>query len=125
MEKEFEMMVEGVLSHFREYYVQQHQNHSGPRYVPIDLSAVSPEVRERYEALRLWRREHSDRLGFPPYAVFTNRALLEISQSNPSELSELPKINGVGETKTARFGEDVLRILSNLAVAAPRGGEAA
>jgi len=57
-----------------------------------------------FQRLRAWRTGVAKEQGMPPYAIFHDSTLREIAASAPSTLAELASVNGVGETKLARYG---------------------
>ena len=61
-----------------------------------------------FEALREARRALAADAGVPPYVVFHDSTLREIAAARPRSLSELARVNGVGETKLARYGDAML-----------------
>ncbi|WP_269853309.1 ATP-dependent DNA helicase UvrD2 [Streptomyces sp. RPT161] len=63
-----------------------------------------------YERLREWRSEQARQLGQPPYCVFTDKTLLAIAETVPSDAAALTRIAGVGARKLRRFGADVLAL---------------
>jgi ATP-dependent DNA helicase RecQ len=74
-----------------------------------DLSAEAAVV---FERLRTWRYERAKEQGVPAYVVFTDATLREIATTLPSSLAELSKVSGIGETKLARYGQQVLDVLT-------------
>ena len=66
----------------------------------------------RFQALREWRRHAS--AGKPAYTVFADAALDAIARANPTSLTELARIKGVGPAKLDLYGEAVLRVLADL-----------
>ena len=72
------------------------------------------DERERalFDALRLWRAETAKREGLPVYLICNNRHLAEISRERPTTLEQLRMINGLGEGKVGRFGEEILGLVS-------------
>ena len=44
----------------------------------------------------------------PAYVIFHDATLREIAATRPSSLAELGTVSGVGETKLARYGQQVL-----------------
>jgi ATP-dependent DNA helicase RecQ len=64
-----------------------------------------------FERLRAWRREVAKEQGVPAYVVFPDATLRQIAASPPSTLAELAAVNGVGETKLARYGQQILDLL--------------
>jgi ATP-dependent DNA helicase UvrD/PcrA len=68
-----------------------------------------------FDRLREWRRSRALNDGVPPYVVFHDRTLGEIAERVPSSLAELADVSGVGPAKLERYGDDVLRVLSDSA----------
>ena len=75
-----------------------------------DLSAEAAVV---FERLRAWRYERAKEQGVPAYVVFSDATLREIATTLPSSLAELSKVSGIGETKLARYGQQVLDVLGD------------
>jgi ATP-dependent DNA helicase RecQ len=61
-----------------------------------------------FEVLRAARKVLADAGGVPPYVIFHDSTLREIAERRPRTLSELSRIQGVGETKLKRYGEAIL-----------------
>ena len=75
-----------------------------------------PRVEKRpespvFDALKSWRLERARADEVPPYVVFHNTTLAENAERQPRTLAELALVPGVGPTKLARYGADVLRTL--------------
>jgi ATP-dependent DNA helicase RecQ len=64
-----------------------------------------------FAALRAARREIAMSAGVPPYVVFHDSTLRGIAEARPRDLDELGRIEGVGETKLARYGEAMLAVV--------------
>jgi ATP-dependent DNA helicase RecQ len=64
-----------------------------------------------FERLRAWRSERAKEQGVPAYVVFTDATLREIATTLPSSLAGLGTVSGIGETKLARYGQQVLDVL--------------
>jgi len=75
-----------------------------------DLPAQALPV---FERLRAWRSERAKDQGVPAYVVFSDATLREIATTLPSSLAELSKVSGIGETKLARYGQQVLDVLGD------------
>lgn len=69
------------------------------------------EEQKMFETLRLWRNQKAQRESSPPYALFTNNQLVEIVKTQPTTLTALQRINGIGESKIENHGKEVLEIL--------------
>ncbi len=70
---------------------------------------------------RLWLALKAKRLalareqGVPPYVIFHDSALLEMRDARPASLSELSRISGIGQGKLARYGDDFLKVIEDIA----------
>ncbi|MBC8014763.1 MAG: DNA helicase RecQ [Sporomusaceae bacterium] len=64
-----------------------------------------------FEVLRALRKEIADREKVPPYHVFADSTLKEMSEYYPTDHKGLLAIKGVGEVKLARYGQEFLRLL--------------
>jgi ATP-dependent DNA helicase RecQ len=73
-----------------------------------DLPAQALPV---FERLRAWRSERAKDQGVPAYVVFSDATLREIATTLPSSLAGLSEVSGIGETKLARYGQQVLDVL--------------
>jgi len=65
-----------------------------------------------FEALRAVRRDLAAAAGVPPYVVLHDSTLRGIAEARPQTLSELSRIQGVGEAKLVRYGEAMLAVVS-------------
>jgi ATP-dependent DNA helicase RecQ len=68
--------------------------------------------KRRYDELRLWRGRTAKRDGLPPYLILSNREMAEIAMRCPASLSALKDVDGVGEAKAKRWGEEILGVLA-------------
>ena len=71
-----------------------------------------------FDALREWRRERARTDGVPAYVVFHDSTLAEIALRAPRSADELARVAGVGPTKLARYGPDVVAVVAAQAAAA-------
>jgi ATP-dependent DNA helicase RecQ len=74
---------------------------------------LAPEVAPLFERLRTWRGATAKEQGVPAYVIFHDATLREIASRRPTSLTELGTVSGVGETKLARYGEQVLEALAD------------
>jgi len=78
--------------------------------------ARGPSAREPddpiYLALKQWRHGRASADEQPAYVVFHNATLAEIAARRPRDLGELGTVPGVGPAKLARYGNEVLAVLS-------------
>jgi ATP-dependent DNA helicase RecQ len=73
---------------------------------------LGPEAEAVFERLRAWRTGVAKELGMPPYVIFHDSTLRQIAAAPPATLAGLALINGVGETKLAKYGEQILEVLA-------------
>ena len=64
-----------------------------------------------FAKLRTLRKTIADKQGVPPYVVFNDASLAEMAEQQPQTPFELLKVNGVGERKLEKFGDDFLAII--------------
>ncbi|MFY9961747.1 DNA helicase RecQ [Pseudomonas sp.] len=81
---------------------------------------VRGDEREQWEALRALRRKLAEEHGVPPYVIFPDSTLLEMLRSQPSSLSEMAQVSGVGARKLERYGAAFLDVLGGAAEAPPQ-----
>ena len=65
-----------------------------------------------FETLRELRKHLAQEQGVPPYVVFGDAALLEMSVERPSDEQGFLEITGVGQVKLERYGETFLEAIS-------------
>lgn len=75
----------------------------------VELTAEATPV---FERLRAWRAATAKEQGVPAYVIFHDATLRQIATSGPSTLDELGTVNGVGENKLAKYGQQILETLS-------------
>ena len=81
---------------------------SGKAAPAADLPAEAAPV---FERLRAWRAAAAKEAGVPAYVVFHDATLRTIATQRPGSLAELSTVNGVGQSKLEKFGEQVLAAL--------------
>jgi ATP-dependent DNA helicase RecQ len=77
---------------------------------PAELPA---EAAGRFERLRAWRAATAKEQGVPAYVIFHDATLREVAARCPATLAELGTVSGVGESKLARYGQQVLDTLDS------------
>lgn len=66
-----------------------------------------------FERLRQLRKEIAERDQVPPYIIFPDSTLREMSQSCPTDQAGMLAVKGVGEAKFRKYGEPFLQLLQN------------
>jgi ATP-dependent DNA helicase RecQ len=64
-----------------------------------------------FEQLRAWRAATAKEQGVPAYVIFHDATLRQIAAEPPATLAQLGTVSGVGETKLARYGQQILDAL--------------
>ncbi|MCK5051151.1 MAG: DNA helicase RecQ [Candidatus Cloacimonetes bacterium] len=64
-----------------------------------------------FEKLRKKRKEIAKASNLPPYIIFADKALIEMSTFFPKSENSFMKINGVGQTKFEKYGDTFLNII--------------
>ncbi|GAA3604916.1 DNA helicase RecQ [Kineosporia mesophila] len=83
---------------------------SGGKASPaIDLT---PEATVVFEKLRAWRAGVAKEQGLPAYVIFHDKTLRQIATLVPTSLQQLGTVDGVGQAKLEKYGEQVLETLS-------------
>ncbi|AGL17926.1 DNA helicase RecQ [Actinoplanes sp. N902-109] len=75
-----------------------------------DLDPAGAQV---FERLRSWRAAAAKEGGVPAYVIFHDATLKQIAALRPGSLAELSTVNGVGENKLAKYGQQVLEALTS------------
>lgn len=72
-------------------------------------AAVATSEADLFERLRVLRKRLADSAGVPPFIIFSDATLVEMTEHKPQNAAEFLEINGVGERKLAAYGDDFLR----------------
>ena len=68
--------------------------------------------KEAYDALRAWRAAAAKMEGIPPYMIANNRQLAKMIKIKATSREALGRVEGIGEAKTAKYGDQILEIIS-------------
>ena len=72
---------------------------------------ILPEDQELWDELRECRKMLAEESNVPPYVIFHDATLKEMLDTMPTSEAEMLCINGVGESKLEKYGDDFLHIL--------------
>ncbi len=93
-----------------------------PPLLTLPTETASPKNRtangvdapvQTMDRLRRWRSETARAAGVPAYVVFHDSTLAAIAIAQPTNLSDLLRVSGVGDSKLRKYGEEVLEVLRN------------
>jgi ATP-dependent DNA helicase RecQ len=68
---------------------------------------------ELYDKLRTLRTEIATKKGIPPYIVFSDKTLKDLSSKVPQSKEEMLEVHGIGEVKFERYGKEFLSLIKN------------
>ena len=98
---------------------------------PIVAKKKEPKARRTYavdggdfdsvlfERLRKWRRSEAEERNVPPYVIFSDRTLREVARVQPTTLTALRGVYGIGDAKLEQFGEALVTRVREHAASAP------
>lgn len=72
---------------------------------------LTDEERRAVAVLKKWRFKRSSEMNVPAYMICPDRTLEHLAMERPSTLESLDSIHGLGASKIARFGEELLEEL--------------
>jgi len=67
-----------------------------------------------YNKIKNYRNSQAKKLKIPTYCIFSNKTIEELSKRKISSLEDLIVISGIGKNKIEKYGEDILKILSDV-----------
>ncbi|MBE9466021.1 DNA helicase RecQ [Dyadobacter subterraneus] len=68
-----------------------------------------------FERLRTLRKQISDRMGVPPYVVFTDATLSEMAQKRPVSEAQMKAVSGIGTERFRNYGETFIKEIVDFA----------
>ncbi|MEU8239613.1 DNA helicase RecQ [Actinoplanes missouriensis] len=81
-----------------------------PAAAPADFPESAAPL---FERLRAWRGSVAKEQGVPAYVIFHDATLRAIAALAPASLEQLGTVTGVGQSKLAKFGEQVLEVVGS------------
>jgi len=66
-----------------------------------------------FDKLKKWRLDLARKKNVPAFTILGNKTLTEICNSLPQDRLELLQVNGIGEAKLRKYGDDILYIVRN------------
>ena len=81
----------------------------------IDYKEVlSPEAFAIFAKLREWRKKRAATEAVPVYTIFTNEQLGSIAEKGIATKAGLQQIDGIGEARIKRYGDEVIDLVTTL-----------
>ncbi len=72
----------------------------------------TPEEKNLFEELKTIRAKLAKDNNLPAYVIFHDKTLIELATKKPQSPQEMLTINGIGETKLERYGEEFLQAIA-------------
>ena len=82
-----------------------------PRNGRTAQASLPPEVVERYERLRLWRKARADARKVEVQVIAPNAVLMAIAQKAPRDLDALGAVEGMDQFRLQNYGAEILAAL--------------
>lgn len=83
------------------------------RKTSVKATKALPENDDLFEELRKLRREFAEKQGVPPFVIFSDKTLHEMSAVMPATASEMLDVKGVGESKMDKYGAEFLEVIAD------------
>jgi len=74
---------------------------------------LSPDDFSLYDKIRSWRKMVAQKEAVQLYTVLTNEQMAKISQDKIKTLNGLSKIEGLGDTRIKKYGNEIIEIVVN------------
>jgi ribonuclease D len=84
---------------------------NGQRWRRGAPGAPSPEVEERYERLRAWRKERAEARKVEVQVIAPNAVLWAIARANPADVQTLGAVEGMDPFRIEQYGKAILEVL--------------
>ena len=94
-------------------YEEKKLKTSSSKATPVSEEELSEEELIIYNKLKDWRSEKAKEAQLPAYIIFHNAHLVSIASYKPSNLEDLEQINGLGKSKTEKYGIEIIEVLEN------------
>jgi ribonuclease D len=87
------------------------RSQNGGRFRKGGPGAPPPEVEERYEKLRAWRKARAEARKVEVQVIAPNAVLWAIARANPADIAALAQVEGMDAFRLEQYGAEILAIL--------------
>src|SRR5207248_11055681 len=84
---------------------------NGPQWRRGTPGAPPPEVEDRYQRLRAWRRSRAEDRKVEVQVIAPNAVLWAIARAHPQHLDELSRVEGMDPSRPEQYGASLLEAL--------------
>lgn len=92
-------------------YGESAVNKRGATGEKLSVEQLTEEQQELFKQLKSLRLRIAKAVSLPPYMIFSDKTLLEMSVKHPTNKQQMLQISGVGENKYQRYGEDFEEVI--------------
>ena len=96
-----------------DFYISENHKYDSKKTISIGSGSKSINDKGLFKILVSERKRIAKHKNIPPYVIFQESSLEEMSLKYPINNEELRNINGVGEGKAKKFGDSFLKIISD------------
>jgi ribonuclease D len=78
---------------------------------PPRRTSIDPDIIDRYERLRAWRKQVAAQRGVEPDVIVSNAILMDLAQRHPRTVDELPTQEWFGPWRRQTYGAAIVEVL--------------
>ena len=101
------------ISNPTDFFVSRDNDFSKSNKKKQELAKVSLVDVELMKRLIMLRKEIAKKKSLPPYAILQEFSLEDMTYKYPTTLDEFKNINGVGEGKVVKFGNEFIKLIKD------------
>ena len=101
------------ISNPTDFFVSRDNDFSKSNKKKQELAKVSLVDVELMKRLIILRKEIAKKKSLPPYAILQEFSLEDMTYKYPTSLDEFKNINGVGEGKVVKFGNEFIKLIKD------------
>ena len=96
-----------------DFYISENHKYDSKKTISVSSGSKLINDKGLFKILVSERKRIAKHKNIPPYVIFQESSLEEMSLKYPINNEELRNINGVGEGKAKKFGDSFLKIISD------------
>ena len=96
----------------KSFMISEDHNYKEQDFVGSSDPLKSKTDNSLIKILKALRKSNAKRLGIPPYTIFQDSSIEDMTFKYPSSIEELQNVHGVGEGKAKRYGKDFVDIIN-------------
>ena len=96
-----------------DFYISENHKYDSKKTISVSSGSKPINDKDLFKILVSERKRIAKHKNIPPYVIFQESSLEEMSLKYPINNEELRNINGVGEGKAKKFGDSFLKIISD------------